>query len=349
MPSVLLLYSSKGKECGNSSTSERLRKLLNHAGIGCTCKQIADFTGAPSLNNYLQGNHFNCVIGIHAYRTGNLLISCCLPYAIVFAGTDLNTHIHDAKKMPIITEAVLGARYLIAFTRSHFNLAMAQWPTQINNIIKQPQSVVTNPQNTFSFKAHLQEKLGMQEQNLQNITIFLLVAGIRPIKDPLFLADAVSEWHRKDPSIYLVIIGPEIDTEFSYKMKENLLRYTGVYYVDSIPQPKLHMALRQCTALVNSSINEGMCGVILEAMNLGTPVIARRNAGNCEIVDHLKTGLLFNTPEEFIGLAKYLLSSHQLRDALVRHAVNYVEAEHSLSKEMETYCNIVHTISGKGL
>ncbi|EDV22438.1 uncharacterized protein TRIADDRAFT_59037 [Trichoplax adhaerens] len=272
MPSVLLLYSSKGKECGNSSTSERLRKLLNHAGIGCTCKQIADFTGAPSLNNYLQGNHFNCVIGIHAYRTGNLLISCCLPYAIVFAGTDLNTHIHDAKKMPIITEAVLGARYLIAFTRSHFNLAMAQWVLLQTHKIR------------FLLKPIYK----------RNWTIFLLVAGIRPIKDPLFLADAVSEWHRKDPSIYLVIIGPE-------------------------------------------------------AMNLGTPVIARRNAGNCEIVDHLKTGLLFNTPEEFIGLAKYLLSSHQLRDALVRHAVNYVEAEHSLSEEMETYCNIVHTISGKGL
>lgn len=32
-------------------------------------------------------------------------------------------------------------------------------------------------------------------------------------------------------------------------------------------------------------------------MDLGVPVIARRNAGNSEIIEHLKTGLLFDTPK----------------------------------------------------
>ena len=42
-----------------------------------------------------------------------------------------------------------------------------------------------------------------------------------------------------------------------------------------------------------------MCNTILEAMVCGTPVIARRNHGNCSLLDHGCTGLLFDTPAEF--------------------------------------------------
>jgi glycosyltransferase involved in cell wall biosynthesis len=40
------------------------------------------------------------------------------------------------------------------------------------------------------------------------------------------------------------------------------------------------------TAVVNSSISEGICGVLLESMALRVPVLARGNAGNQALVQH---------------------------------------------------------------
>ena len=43
--------------------------------------------------------------------------------------------------------------------------------------------------------------------------LLLLPAGLRPIKDVLFLVCAVEEWHCEDPRVKLVILGPQLDTE----------------------------------------------------------------------------------------------------------------------------------------
>ena len=40
--------------------------------------------------------------------------------------------------------------------------------------------------------------------------LFLLVAGLRPVKDVLFLVNCISEWHKKDPRVHLVTILKQI-------------------------------------------------------------------------------------------------------------------------------------------
>ncbi len=59
--------------------------------------------------------------------------------------------------------------------------------------------------------------------------VFLLVAGLRPVKDPLFLLDTFSKWHanllcasssagfREDtiPIPYLMVIGPILDSSYA--------------------------------------------------------------------------------------------------------------------------------------
>ena len=53
--------------------------------------------------------------------------------------------------------------------------------------------------------------------------------------------------------------------------------------------------------------SEGMCAALLEAMGLGTPVLARAVPGNRAIVQHGRTGLLFATPGEAVALAAAVL------------------------------------------
>lgn len=109
-------------------------------------------------------------------------------------------------------------------------------------------------------------------------------------------------------------------------------------------QRELHAAMRKCFALVNSSVSEGMSAAILEAMQLGVPVLARNIPGNAAIVQHEITGLLYSSPQDFVDQSQRLLSDHELRETLVRSGKDYVEEHHSLKQERETYQRLVATL-----
>lgn len=109
-------------------------------------------------------------------------------------------------------------------------------------------------------------------------------------------------------------------------------------------QQELHAAMKRCFALVNSSISEGMSAAILEAMDLGIPVVARDIPGNAAVVQHEVTGVLYSSPQEFVHQSRRLLSDHELRERVVRNGKLYVEEHHSLKQERETYQRLVDTL-----
>jgi glycosyltransferase involved in cell wall biosynthesis len=138
----------------------------------------------------------------------------------------------------------------------------------------------------------------------------------------------------------------------------SLLRSTGAAYAGTLSRGQLLRAMGTADALVNSSISEGMCNSILEAMRVGCPVIVRGNKGNRSIVSHCQTGMLFDTPEAFVESAKALLFGGSGKDAaeatvpavaeeakeagalkrkLVTNALEFVEARHSLGSETRAY------------
>ena len=49
--------------------------------------------------------------------------------------------------------------------------------------------------------------------------------------------------------------------------------------------------------LLNTSINEGLCGSIVEAFFMEVPILARNNASNNELLNNGLNGKLFDNPE----------------------------------------------------
>ncbi|XP_072351856.1 glycosyltransferase 1 domain-containing protein 1 isoform X2 [Scyliorhinus torazame] len=195
--------------------------------------------------------------------------------------------------------------------------------------------VVTKPCEKFDWIEFLQNS-GIQCKNIDPY-IFLLVCGLRQVKDPLFLVDAFSAWRNEEPRVYLIIIGPEVDTAFTQQVKAKVKGARGVYLVSEKPQEELHAAMRDSFAVVNSSISEGMSSTILEAMDLNVPVLARNIPGNRAIVKHENTGLLFFDPSEFVEFSKRLISDTCLKESIVTQAKKYVAEHHSWNTERETY------------
>ncbi|GCC23999.1 hypothetical protein chiPu_0002397 [Chiloscyllium punctatum] len=317
-------------------------KYIQSSGHVCILNDIAEFKSSSQVSDLINEQKFEAVMTIHLYKGGRLLLDSNVPYGVIFGGTDINEDIQDEKKCEVMETVLQKSRFLVAFTDQLKKTAEVHWPFASSKIHVQPQAVVTKPCTNFNWNEFLQDS-GIHCKNI-DAYIFLLVCGLRRVKDPLFLVDAFSVWHKKDPRVYLIIIGPEVDAAFTQQVKAKVKSASGVYLVSEKPQEELQAAMRDSFAVVNSSISEGMSSTILEAMDLNVPVLARNISGNRAIVKHEHTGLLFFDPPEFIELSKRLIIDTSLKENIVAKAKEYVEKFHSWETEKETYQKLIENL-----
>ncbi|XP_074178031.1 glycosyltransferase 1 domain-containing protein 1 isoform X1 [Rhinolophus sinicus] len=329
---------------GNAVTAQRVRDHLEAAGHVCLLKDAFDFDGPSEIAALIQAEAVEAALALHLYRGGRLLLGHGIPFGIIFGGTDLNEDINQGEKHQVMGKVLEEARFAVAFTESMKEMARLQWPHAKGKIYVQSQGIATAPNTAFNWDAFLQR--ADIQQSADNLHVFLLICGLRQVKDPLYLVDAFAEWHREEPNVYMVIVGPEVDPVFTREVKAKVKRATGVRLIPEMPQGDLHAVVKKCFALVNSSVSEGMSAAILEAMDLEVPVLARNIPGNAAVVTHEVTGLLFSDPQEFVQLAKRLVSDPALEKELVANGRRYVRMYHSWQVERDTYQHLVRTLEG---
>uniref|UniRef100_A0A8C3VRJ1 Glycosyltransferase 1 domain containing 1 n=1 Tax=Catagonus wagneri TaxID=51154 RepID=A0A8C3VRJ1_9CETA len=135
-----------------------------------------------------------------------------------------------------------------------------------------------------------------------------------------------------------------VDPVFTREVKAKVKRTPGVRLIGEMAQEDLHAIVKNCFAVVNSSVSEGMSAAILEAMDLEVPVLARNVPGNAAVVRHGVTGLLFSDPQEFVRLAKRLVSDPALEKEIVANGREYVRRHHALQVERNTYGHLIRTL-----
>ncbi|XP_066546266.1 glycosyltransferase 1 domain-containing protein 1 [Amia ocellicauda] len=333
----VLFLACLSPKTGNCTTAERIREHIEAAGHACVLRDAADFK-CPAEVAVLEAREacFQGALAIHLYKAGRLLLDTQTPFGVVFGGTDINEDVRDETKRAVMGKVLKKARFAVAFSQKLKEQAEAYWPSQGNKIYVQPQGIETEATENLNWRDFLRST-GVSCKNVEDLHVFLLVCGLRRVKDPLYLVDAFSEWHIEDPSVILIIIGPEIDPLFTGVVEANVKRAKGVFLASERRQQELHAAMRRSFALVNSSVSEGMSAAILEAMDLELPVVARDIPGNAEIVKHEDTGLLFSNPQEFVELSKRLLVNPALREKLVSNGRRYVKELHCKGRERLTY------------
>nr|XP_025872920.1 glycosyltransferase 1 domain-containing protein 1 [Vulpes vulpes] len=320
------------------------REHLEAAGHICLLKDTSDLGSSSEIAHFIKAENLEAALALHLYRGGRLLQGHGIPFGIIFGGTDLNEDINQREKNQVMGKVLEEARFAVAFTESMKEMAQMQWPHARDKIYVQSQGIVTVPNAAFNWNTFLH--CSGINQSADNLHIFLLVCGLRQVKDPLYLVDAFSEWHQEEPNVYMVIVGPEVDPVFTREVKAKVKRTPGVRLLREMPQEDLHAALKNCFAVLNSSVSEGMSAAILEAMDLEVPVLARNIPGNAAVVKHEVTGLLFSDPQEFVQLAKRLVSDPALEKEIVANGKEYVRMYHSWQVERDTYQNLIRTLEG---
>ncbi|NXQ35362.1 GL1D1 protein, partial [Alaudala cheleensis] len=315
------------------------RNHLHAAGHICVLKDAFLYESAAEIADLTSTDKFDAALAIHLYKGGRLLQGSRIPFGIIFGGTDVNEDVKCQEKRQVMGAVLEEARFAVAFTVAMKELAAAEWPDARKKIYVQSQGIKTTPSETFDWYRFLQN--ADIPTDTGRFHLFLLVCGLRRVKDPLYLVEAFSDGNRKDPSVHLGIIGPAVDPVFTSEVKEKVKRAPGVHLLQELPQQELHAALRRSFALVNSSISEGMSAAILEAMDLDVPVLARNIPGNAAIVTHKETGLLFSTPQEFVVLSQSLMNDPIMEKEMTKRAKDYVKKHHSWEGERKTYQDLV--------
>nr|XP_046206506.1 glycosyltransferase 1 domain-containing protein 1 isoform X2 [Oncorhynchus gorbuscha] len=340
----LLFLACLSPKTGNCTTAERIRAHIESAGHTCELRDAADFKSSAEVASLIeQKPPFEGAIAIHLFKGGRLLLDTQVPFGVVFGGTDINEDVKVEQKRAVMEQVLLKARFAVAFTDKLKAEAEVFLLSQSSKIYVQPQGIKTEAAQSFCWSEFLRRS-GVSGEDVEDLHVFLLVCGLRRVKDPLYLLEAFSEWHTENPLVVLIIIGPKIDPVFTEEVEAISKRSAGVYLAQERSQEELHAAMRRSAALVNSSVSEGMSAAILEAMDLEVPVVARDIPGNTAVVQHEVTGLLYSSPQEFVRVSQRLLVDGELRERVVVNGKRYVEEHHSLDHEREAYQRLVDTL-----
>ncbi|MFJ6610153.1 glycosyltransferase [Streptomyces sp. NPDC091289] len=335
MKLLAVLHSPAGS--GSATTILRIAGHLRKAGHSVL---LAPDPGDPEALAALAHSHdIDMLIGTHALICAASFSATGLPYVIVFGGTDLNEYALDPEALATMTHTVDRAAALVAFNADFVRRCLKLWPHVRERLHHIPQGVETRPERDFSMRRWL----GLPPES----ELLLLPSGLRPVKDPLMLVDCVRRWHEADPRIHLIIAGLSYDAEFEGIVRRRCSAGPGVRYVGPLPRGLLHAAMRESTAVLNTSLSECSPNAVLEAMRLHCPVVVRDIPGNTCLVRHGETGLVFDRPEEFRDHVQRLIDDPRLRAELGREAAKCALAAHGPRVEYTAYASVFDALAKK--
>ena len=176
--------------------------------------------------------------------------------------------------------------------------------------------------------------------------LFLMVAGIRPVKNIAAAIEAFSEVEKKVADTALLLAGPVIDqneAERIFKIGSRLQRFQ---YLGEMSPAQVRELMAAADVFLNTSLHEGMPGAVLEAMAAGVPIIASAVAGNCALVRDNENGLLFSRDDsgELIRTAVRLSTDRLLRSKLGEAGRKMAAACYSAEQETEKYEHLYRSL-----
>ncbi|XP_044051679.1 glycosyltransferase 1 domain-containing protein 1 isoform X6 [Siniperca chuatsi] len=206
----LLFLACLSPKTGNHTTAERIRSHIESAGHTCELRDAAEFQSPAEVANLVSRNPpFEGALAIHLFRAGRLLLDIQVPFGVIFGGTDINEDVKVEQKRVVMEQVLLKARFAVAFTDKLKEEAELFLLSQSSKIYVQPQGIQTEVTKKFCWTEFLRS-LGVSSEHVDELRVFLLVCGLRRVKDPLYLLEVFSEWHCENPLNVLVIIGPKL-------------------------------------------------------------------------------------------------------------------------------------------
>ncbi|XP_056586059.1 uncharacterized protein glt1d1 isoform X4 [Triplophysa dalaica] len=166
------------------------------------------------------------------------------------------------------------ARFAVAFTDRLKEQAETLLVCESKKIHVQPQGIETRVASHFSWRDFL-HSTGVSTEKVEDLRVFLLVCGLRRVKDPLYLLEAFSEWHIQNPLVLLIIIGPKVSKGVSESLGVHPTGLTTAdHCIHTSPEPP-HLASSPPRSS-ETSHPDSCCNIGLHSQRISTQTVRNR-------------------------------------------------------------------------
>lgn len=313
---------------GNQVTAARLAAGLRRNGVHVTVAPAAEAAAAAAGADVLHA--------LHARKAGvatRLAAAAArIPYSVTCTGTDVEMDLYrDAGRAEM--GAVLADAGGIAVFHAGASASLRRaWPALADRIAVIPQAPVLPPPAGRS-----RADWGLRPTDL----VFLLPAGLRPVKQPALALAPLAALQREVPCLRWLVVGPELDAGCAAAFKAAIAPHPWARYLGAVSRPALVDLYRLADVVLNTSRAEGGPNSILEAMKLGKAVLAADVPGNRALIDDGKDGLLFAGADGLAQPARRLARDALLRRRLGRRAAWRIAARHRPEAEIAAYLRLL--------
>jgi L-malate glycosyltransferase len=298
-----------------------------HSDICAIASEIADFK--PSVINGFHAYHFSR-LALRLHQITNV------PIVVTATGTDVNVNLYSETSRRIMARCLRASATIVVFSAATADRLAFEIALPRENIRVIPQAVGSMP------VAEEEAPLRRSEDDF----VLCLPSALRRVKNLLFCLAPVHSLRTKYPNISVVFAGSPLEPE----VLDDLMRETSdmpwVSYLGDLPHNRISDLIRRSDVVVSSSLSEGMSSSLLEAMSLGTPVLASNVEGNKAIIEDGVDGLLFNSEADFIQQMERLIEDPELRKTLTANAAKRIERDHLPEREAQAYMTLYTELAG---
>lgn len=322
---------SLARAAGNAVTAARIGSSLGTVGCAVRVFSLEEYS-MDSLSAAIDEFSPDLIHTLHAFYCGNqaeyVARKLGLPFIITMTGTDIyRTDNYTAAEVQLLRSAAA----IVVFTGIIKQKLASYLNSEMINII--PQGV------------DIRSALPLSGNN--GDFIFLFPAGIRPVKNVLFPLAPLAQLARKFPRIKLHLAGEILDSNYAADVLPKYDAESSASWLGPVAHDKMPEIYASASVVLNCSHSEGgMANSLLEAMQLGIPVLATDIEGNRSLVIDGKNGLLYQDKESFLSKAERLLVDAELRSTLVQHGRRYVEENCSAVMEAASYVELYRKVTG---
>lgn len=139
-------------------------------------------------------------------------------------------------------------------------------------------------------KNHLRVKAGFSEADF----VVALFGRIEEVKGQHVFIDAIEKLKQQGKEVKGLIVGHAMDANYLATLKQEVKNKavdTNIHFMDFVENPQQWMQASDVVLLATKEETFGL--VLAEAMHAGVAVIGTNSGGVPEIIDHDKTGFLF--------------------------------------------------------
>ncbi|WP_332632070.1 glycosyltransferase [Halalkalibacter flavus] len=332
-PKIILFTPYFKQNRGNSTTARRFVKGLKLWGVSVRVFAYEEEEWNSDWDSFfLEADIYHV---IHLKRFSQWLkkyphLHFSKPYILTSGGTDINEDLKDPDAVKLMVSVADESCGITVFSEDGKNKIIQTYPDLADRIYVIPQSVDFPKDGTKESTPDI----------LSGYPKFLLPAGLRPVKDVLYVAGELKRLRYTWPELTFTIIGPVLDEDVYQKVLEFEKGHVWFRYIKEVPLEQMKAIYQSCDFVLNTSISEGQSSAVLEAMALGKPVIARLNSGNASVISDGETGVLFESPEQFNLKVQELLTSEGKQKRMIKNAILYIKEQHSLEKEMGRFLEV---------